>query len=265
MAEYRIPTEDEYENRKFEQEDLQKLREERERTLNAKVSADEPRKDWFDPTQNKRLTVDLVDKWHDMDPETDDLLFDGTELVEGMVVLIADPKMRVDIRYPLSPKMLYRARTWNRWFVVSHLSISDSDKTVIMMANYEDGSKRKIETQASLPWISKFGRPVVGLPIQNAVGRVSVDENVYGQRRLPILEEDFSQERLGTWNHDHRRPIQPNNPYTDIPKISISDDDYQPETLEDRWHEEKGTDFPKGPFQPIAIDPKLLGPNEPLH
>ncbi len=87
----------------------------------------------------------FVEKFYQMDPRDEDLLFDGSSLRNGMTVLVEDFAMREDPTFEpemngLQREALYR---FNRWFTVSHLTVM-SDNHLVFMATYLDGSKKKI-------------------------------------------------------------------------------------------------------------------------
>lgn len=234
MAEYEIPTEEEYERLKMAKE--------------------------------KNLS-DLVDKWYDMDPEVEDLLWDSSELVEGMVVLIDNPMLRIDVRYPLSAEMLYQARTWNRWFMISH--IVDLNSTHInFMANYEDGSKRKFVAVAkSRSWLCKLGGlnaeavvsdgsgHEVDMDFGPKIGVAKVAENRFGLN-LVVTDELLNygrEETPGSFYGFRDQPITDTAAQERIiqsregkPSLKPASNFYD-ETAE-RWREEKGVHFPAGPF-----------------
>lgn len=239
MAEYEIPTEEEYERLKMAKE--------------------------------KNLS-DLVDKWYDMDPKVEDLLWDSSELVEGMVVLVEDPMMRIDVRYPLSEEMLYQARTWNRWFMISHIVDLNSNQ-INFMANYEDGSKRKFVAVAkSRSWLCKLGKPVVGLNTDASGHEVDMYFQNHQGPKIGVAKVTEIQGGLD-FSVNYGREVTPeafygfrNQPLTDLevhddfvsaqeriiqsregkPNLKQAGSFYE-ETAE-RWREEKGVHFPASPF-----------------
>lgn len=125
-------------------------------------------------------TTQFVDEYFLMDPATDDLIFDGTNLRNGMVVLLENNSFRTDPSQVGSMDggdrdRLYR---YNRWAKVSHLVIN-MDRTSFM-ATYGDGSKRKIDVQTSHAWyVKKDSMPV--------------DDAVPGQISLPVVEFQYNQ------------------------------------------------------------------------
>lgn len=93
----------------------------------------------------------FVDKYFQMDPEQHDVLFDGTEMQDGMVVLYENPRGRVDMNEVLDEESLELARRRNRWALVSKVRVS-SDR-VEFLAEYHDGSKKKINESKDVSWI----------------------------------------------------------------------------------------------------------------
>lgn len=96
----------------------------------------------------------FVPQYYQMNPETDDMLPNGGKIKNGMVVLLASPKLRYDItkKNPLDwqlDRMLER----NRWAQVSHV-ISDGT-TVVFIATYEDGTKRQVLADFQSAWLVK--------------------------------------------------------------------------------------------------------------
>lgn len=98
---------------------------------------------------------DFVGKYFQMDPETDNLLFDGSYLRDGMIVLAGDSSMRAEIRSREMPgEILEQALTHNRWCEVEHVVFSNSD--VSFIAIYEDGTKKKRAHLRGLSWYVKI-------------------------------------------------------------------------------------------------------------
>jgi hypothetical protein len=95
-------------------------------------------------------------RYREMDPTTEKLLFDGSRLRNGMVVLYASPESRVEVREGMNEGELDTARERNRWFIVSELTISiGSPGSVAFIATYFDHTERKIEETMSSPWLVK--------------------------------------------------------------------------------------------------------------
>lgn len=95
-----------------------------------------------------------VDKYYEMDPNTEDLLFDGTFLRNDMIVLPGDPNLRMDTTEQVTPDRAELIRTRNRWSMVSNLIVSGS--SAVFVATYDDGTKRKIVCDVRWPWLVKL-------------------------------------------------------------------------------------------------------------
>ena len=104
----------------------------------------------------------LVPKYYTMDPETEDMLPDGTHLANGLRVLIADPDQR-ERPEKLGVNELGVTQDWlrqrlldrNRWCTVSHFKFTNNGQTVSFVAVYEDGTKSKYNIGASYAWLVK--------------------------------------------------------------------------------------------------------------
>ena len=91
------------------------------------------------------------DKYYQMDPRREDLLFDGTELQEGMIVLIENSELRAEIGTGVSGEQLEKAMRYNRWAMVTRPSVEDT--SLKFLAVYADGSKKKIELSVHHAWL----------------------------------------------------------------------------------------------------------------
>lgn len=106
-------------------------------------------------------TEQFVSKYYEMDPETDDLLFDGTKLKNEMRVLIASPSLRHEtVQRVMTDRALYDLRGDNRWCFVSEIEVTprqsyQNEGTVSFVALYDDGTKRKRVFSLSHAWIVK--------------------------------------------------------------------------------------------------------------
>jgi len=99
----------------------------------------------------------FVDKYYEMDPQTEDLLHDSGMLEEDMVVLIADSKYRAHINEVSlsSDENVDHARKFNRWATVTYRVVW-SDYSVSFVAVYEDGTKRKFHVSQHCAWFVKL-------------------------------------------------------------------------------------------------------------
>lgn len=98
----------------------------------------------------------FVDKYYEMLPDHEDLVFDGTLLRDGMTVLVGDERFRQDTTDTgLTERQKELARRFNRWATISHVH-SDGDY-VAFMAVYDDKTKKKIVVDIAWPWLVKLG------------------------------------------------------------------------------------------------------------
>jgi len=98
-------------------------------------------------------TEGLVDAFYEMDPETEDVLSNGTLIVDGMKVLIESPSNRTIVHDQLSDAGLYEARRDNSWCKVENSAIEGA--YVAFVGVYEDGVKRKRMVLKSEAWVVK--------------------------------------------------------------------------------------------------------------
>ncbi len=182
MAEYQnyeeIPTEDEYDRNRLADfvppvktglwidKELMRLRED------ARVSYPE--------------TSGFVGKFTEMDPEHEDMLFDGSGLEVGMIVL-AGIDMRQDVSVRLNPAEFHHARKYNRWFEI--IQMTKNPSSVRILAGYEDGTKHIIELSPGHGWVYKR-TPAKG--VAEVPGQTSVfGENEVEKELKRLRKEDF--------------------------------------------------------------------------
>jgi|SRR5215204_4998258 len=120
----------------------------------------------------------FVDKYYEMNPGEEDLLPDGSFLVDGMRVLFGDPSLRIDVYEEMSPKDLENARKFNRWCTISY--IIQGREEVSFIARYDDGTKKKIMIGGIYPWFVKIDT----IPDSHK----QTESNAFGQSR--IIEDD---------------------------------------------------------------------------
>lgn len=114
----------------------------------------------------------FVPKDYVMDPVYDDLLFDGTEIKEGMVILLADSLHRPDPTDTINRWNHTRMLEGARWCTVLRVEITpryaeDENGRVIssspllqFLAEYPDGTKAKRTYCCSFAWyVKKFSIP----------------------------------------------------------------------------------------------------------
>jgi len=115
----------------------------------------------------------FIQKFYEMDPKTEELLFDATYLRNGMKVLIESPDLRANPRMGLAGSELDRARTANRWCTVSFLKVGG--EFVDFIATYDDGIKRKRTYPVGCAWIVKkdsLQKPIEEPDVENARKRL---------------------------------------------------------------------------------------------
>jgi len=95
----------------------------------------------------------FVDKFYQMDPKFERILWDGTELYNGMVVLPEDYKNRADVSAPMNPYELEHAMRHNRWCEISRVEVDGVTFETTFLAKYSDDSMKKITVPTSWSWL----------------------------------------------------------------------------------------------------------------
>lgn len=97
----------------------------------------------------------FVPKFYRMNPETEEILFDGTELENGMVVLIENPNLRQNITLAttMNPEAFDNALRMNRWMEVQHVTAKDD--IVEFIGRYDDNTKSKHRFALRTAWLVK--------------------------------------------------------------------------------------------------------------
>lgn len=97
----------------------------------------------------------FVEKYYVMDPKLEDLLFDGTELRDGMIVLVGDSSFREEITDGLRGYKLEIAMERNRYCKISRVgrTFKNDQWNVVFLGEYVDGTKRKVVIAEDMPWI----------------------------------------------------------------------------------------------------------------
>lgn len=98
------------------------------------------------------------DRFYRMDPEVDEVLFDGTYIRNGMVILIEDPDNRstFDVsEIPGNPIVENDLRLKNRWCTVEKIKITHDGEVVQFVGVYADGERRKRMYQTVVGWLAK--------------------------------------------------------------------------------------------------------------
>lgn len=98
----------------------------------------------------------FVQKYYLMNPDTEEILFDGAELRDGMKVLIEDPQLRETItdRLGEDPAAFAHAMQMNRWCTVS--DFTSDFPNIEFIATYEDETQRKMTVDSKKAWIVKM-------------------------------------------------------------------------------------------------------------
>lgn len=101
---------------------------------------------------------DFTPQVYFMNPETDDVLPDGTHLKEGMIVLIEYDNHREDTKAenvwtPLERK---RAMRYNRWCLVTNVELLPEAGMVRFVAVYADGFKAQRTHSVEAAWLVKL-------------------------------------------------------------------------------------------------------------
>jgi hypothetical protein len=101
---------------------------------------------------------EFVDQFYLMDPVDEDVLHNGTLVIDGMKVLIESPTYREKIHPNMSAGDTYDALKNNRWATVTESKIVDHGNGINSLAFvgvYDDGVKMKIDQPVNLAWIVK--------------------------------------------------------------------------------------------------------------
>ena len=110
---------------------------------------------------------EYVDRYYQMDPETEDMVPSGDRLKNGMRVLIAQPSLRENVvpERLAQPDNVANAQVWNRWCIVTHVT-TWSNSRVTFVGIYDNGVKlpRNVENQEA--WIVKKD----SIPVESKTG-----------------------------------------------------------------------------------------------
>jgi len=107
-------------------------------------------------TTKDELSIEWVSKYYTMDSSTEDLLFDGTHLRTGMIVLYEDDRERIDverIKESMRPVEQSMADKWNRWCRVDNPKVNEGSLEFVGV--YGDGTKRKFNVDVDKAWFVK--------------------------------------------------------------------------------------------------------------
>lgn len=140
------------------------------------------------------LIKSLVPKHYEMDPETEDLLFDGTRLLAGMKVLIDNDGMRIrPIESDLEDdSQITKAKKYNRWCTVDEIRYGP--QFVHFIGIYDDGSKVKWSEPLGMSWYVKKDS------IPTAEKQKEEDEKLVADMEV-IIRDGIDKVWRGTWDN----------------------------------------------------------------
>jgi len=136
----------------------------------------------------------IVAKYYQMDPETEDMLPNGGAIKNGMVVLIADPNNRFAVKETDLDWEMDRILERNRWAKVSHV-IGDGT-TVVFIAEYEDGTKKQRMMGFKSAWLVKKA----SIPSESAWIRDITEKQT---KVLFLVREAMEKAQLSTSSNEH--------------------------------------------------------------
>lgn len=161
---------------------------------------------------------ELIGKYDRLSPETEDLLFDGTELRNGMKVTFADPSWRKDLDQDPSEGMLHMILQRNRWFTVTHVVARPNYLAYI--AEYEDGHKERHEWEAHPSfWVKKDTVPAFGEGVHNQIqveGVVTIKLHEDGTASVFIIEESGTVTEFRVKRVDFPSTVQKAKTFADL-------------------------------------------------
>ena len=181
MAEYHYEELSPDEMEEMHQQEIDSIGRIEEEIAKGHKTVNQARRDAGLPTYAEALG--LVDKYYEMDPEEEDYLFDGTELVEGMLVTFADEGLRVDLSEELSEERRWKARRYNRWFEISRIKIQNN-ATITFLAEYKDGTKHKFTHSVVYPMLAKKQRSAT-------VGEIIAEQTMEAVERARKMGWEF--------------------------------------------------------------------------
>lgn len=94
--------------------------------------------------------MNVIPPFHMFDPETDVLIFDGTCLDDGMVVMLEDYCARAQLCDGGLPSMYI-----HQWLTVTRTVIKWVDEEVHFVARYDDGYQTKFMIPLNYAWLAK--------------------------------------------------------------------------------------------------------------
>jgi hypothetical protein len=164
----------------------------------------------------------FVPKYYEMDPVIEDLLFDGSYLLDGMIVLVGDPRFRVDLTEEMTPDHAEAAKRFNRWCSVTNLIVGH--EYIAFLATYEDGTKRKVVLDRRWPWLVKLN----SLPPRDLLPREEAQFDAFAT--TPPRHSDPAENQTAVFRFNQgQAPVIP------------GEDPAWVDDAEQRWRDEKGT------------------------
>lgn len=146
------------------------------------------------------MVKSLVPKFYEMDPKTEDLLFDGTRLLNGMKVLIDNNDVRVRaIESDLEEDwQITKAKKYNRWCTIEEIRYAQH--FIHFVGVYDDGSKAKWSEPISLSWYIKKDS------IPTAEKEKAEDEKLVADMAT-IIREGMAEVWNGNWDSEYAKRI----------------------------------------------------------
>jgi len=141
----------------------------------------------IDESLKEVMMITFLDRFFRMNPKTDDLLFDGTYLRDGMTVLVGDASQRMEITDDMDVYHRDQAELTNAWYTITH--VMTNQKYVTFLATYEDGSKRKVTFPLGVPWLVRLNTlykadgSTEAMPAVDALG-------LPGTQALPVINQN---------------------------------------------------------------------------
>lgn len=118
--------------------------------------------------------VTFVEKYYEMKPEFEELIWNGRELRNGMTVLLGSPDLRIEIEHEMYNDDLDRAKECNRWCEIGGVELAGNRVTFI--ATYLDQTQRKRFVPIEAPWLVKSDS-IPGNPLREEIKRIILDDS----------------------------------------------------------------------------------------
>jgi hypothetical protein len=122
----------------------------------------------------------MVDKFYQMNPEEDGILFDGSYIKSGMRILIESHRSRINIASEIMTNYEYvEALEMNRWCEVGKVGVFNRSGVhlVEFLALYDDGTVIKRKYAIEHAWYVKKATSPIGMAFEK-FGDISEDEAV---------------------------------------------------------------------------------------